>query len=447
MSSRPDGAPSSDSHVPVAILGAGLTGMSAALHLDMAGVPYRIFERLGHAGGHVITLEDSGFRFDRTGHLLHLRDASMRKLALEWLDAPWVEVQRKSAVWSHGVYTRYPFQANTYGLPPAIVNECLLGFIKAHHTAHEKQPKNFEEFCLAHFGEGISRHFMIPYNARLWGVHPSEITADWCQRFVPMPKLEDVVAGALGINDRELGYNTSFVYPKLGIGELSKGMAKRLPKIEYNRAPIKVDWKNKALHFEDGEVVTYDTLISTSPLSVLTSLLESAPDAITAAARKLRCNALYYLDVATKVPSGTPHHWVYVPEEKYPFYRIGCYSHFSSDLAPPGKACFYVELAERKTPDLAEVLPRVASAMTEMGFIGSPDDIEFARPRKIDHAYVVFDHAYFESTGTIFPFLDEARIVSTGRYGGWNYSSMEDALIFGRDAADKAARLSGTAKK
>ena len=29
--------------------------------------------------------------------------------------------------------------------------------------------------------------------------HPSEITADWCSRFVPLPKLEDVIAGAVGM--------------------------------------------------------------------------------------------------------------------------------------------------------------------------------------------------------------------------------------------------------
>ena len=36
-----------------------------------------------------------------------------------------------------------------------------------------------------YFGEGIARHFMLPYNEKLWGVHPREITAAWCSRFVP----------------------------------------------------------------------------------------------------------------------------------------------------------------------------------------------------------------------------------------------------------------------
>jgi hypothetical protein len=150
---------------------------------------------------------------------------------------------------------------------------------------------------------------------------------------------------------------------------------------------------------------------------------------------------LYYLDVATRTPSGNDLHWVYVPEAKYPFYRIGCYSHFSAALAPQGGACFYVELADRNEPALDDVLPRVAVAMIEMGIIKHIDDIAFARVRKIDHSYVVFDHNYFPALDVLKPFYREHRVVSAGRYGDWNYSSMEDALLFGRDAAKSASEM------
>ena len=35
------------------------------------------------------------------------------------------------------------------------------------------RPTNFEEYCLRHFGAGISKHFMIPYNEKIWGVSPA----------------------------------------------------------------------------------------------------------------------------------------------------------------------------------------------------------------------------------------------------------------------------------
>jgi protoporphyrinogen oxidase len=401
---------------PVAILGAGLTGMSTSHHLGRAGVAHRLFERLAVAGGHAITVEEEGYRFDRTGHLLHLRDADLRAMVLGLIGDDYVEIERRSRIFSQGVYTRYPFQANTFGLPPDIAYECLDGFVRAYFTKPHTPPSNFEEFCLQHFGEGISRHFMIP-----------------------LPKLEDVLAGAVGKNDRELGYNARFVYPRLGIGVLAEAMEKRLPtRLELSRSPTSIDYVARELHFED-EIVPYDSLVSTAPLPKLIELLRDAPLEVVSAAKRLRCTHLYYLDVALDGPCGEPLHWVYVPEEKYPFYRVGCYSNFSSAMAPEGKANLYVELADRQAPDLSVLLPRVAEGLVEMRLIDSPTQIRFARVRRIDHAYVIFDHHYFPALEVILPFLEKHRIVSAGRYGGWNYSSMEDALRFGREAAASAA--------
>lgn len=424
---------------PVQILGAGLTGMSAGRHL---GADFQIHERLGHAGGHAITRSRDGWRFDRTGHLLHLRDAAMRSWIEQLLPGRLLQVERRSRVFSHGVYTRYPYQANTFGLPAQVAYECLAGYLSARDAQDRAgEPATFEEFCLKYFGEGFSKHFMIPYNQKLWGVHPREITAEWCRRFVPRPALDDVLAGAVGLNDRELGYNANFLYPRHGIGELSAALERALPgPIRFEHAPTAVDWRERRIVFQDG-AIPYSVLISTVPLDVLVGLLVDAPPAVTAAARRLVCNPLWYLDVALDVPCGVDLHWAYVPEERLPFYRVGCYSNFSPEMAPPGKAGLYVELASRETPDMPALLPVVAEGLIEMNIIARPDDIRFAEARRIDHAYVVFDRAYYDALEAIRPFLDAQGIISCGRYGAWTYSSMEDALLAGRDAAQRAREM------
>jgi protoporphyrinogen oxidase len=430
--------------LPVAVLGAGLTGLSAALELTARGAEHRVFERLAWPGGHAITTLDEGYRFDRTGHLLHLRDPALRSEVGGWLEGDFAEIVRRSVIWSNGVYTRYPFQANTFGLPPAVANECVLGFVQAHFSAARPAPQNFEEFCLQHFGPGITRHFMLPYNARLWGVPPTEITSAWCERFVPLPKLEDVIAGAVGLNDRELGYNQTFLYPRLGIGELPRAMHRRLTSVELGRSPSRIDLGARRLCF-DAEEVPFDVLLSTLPLPALLALCDPLPEAVQRAASRLRATHLYYLDVALTRPPGTPYHWAYVPEAKYPFYRVGCYSHFSSALVPPGAGSLYIELAERAEPELDVVLPEVIAGLCEMRVIDGAEQVRFARLRRIDCAYVIFDHAYYAALAVIRPFLAEARILSTGRYGGWQYGSMEDALIQGRAAAREALELVGNA--
>jgi protoporphyrinogen oxidase len=340
-------------------------------------------------------------------------------------------------IFSNGVYTRYPFQANTFGLPPAVANECVLGFVQAYFADHAEEPRDFEQFCLQHFGPGITRHFMVPYNSRLWGVPPNEITSAWCQRFVPRPKLEDVIAGAVGVQTRELGYNQRFLYPRLGIGELPRAMHRRVQGVELGRAPLRIELGSRSLVFDD-ERVPFEVLISSLPLPVLLGLLQPLPAAVGQAAQRLRATHLYYLDVALERPPATDFHWAYVPEAKYPFYRVGCYTHFSPDLAPPGAGSLYVELASRVEPELRSVLPEVTAGLMEMGVIDAPSRIRFARVRRIDPAYVIFDHAYYDALAVITPFLEEQRIVSTGRYGAWTYSAMEDALLDGRRAVARA---------
>src|SRR6188768_40351 len=440
MSALTTSATAASVPTPVAILGAGLTGLSAAIELGRRGVEYRIFEKLSEPGGHAVTLEDNGFRFDRTGHLLHLKDDALRAEVLQWIGPDHLQIQRRSVIWSNGVYTRYPFQANTFGLPPQVAYDCVQGFLNAYFAKDRREtpePANFEEFCLHHFGAGISRHFMIPYNSRLWGVHPREISSAWCQRFVPLPRLSDVIAGAVGLNDRELGYNSNFIYPRLGIGELTRGMARRVPALELERNLLRIDLGKRQLHFAE-EQVSFDVLLSSMPLPRLLALIAELPEPVRRAAERLRCSQLYYLDVALSRPSGKDFHWAYVPEARYPFYRVGCYSHFSAALAPPGKASLYVELADRSPPDLDRLLPEVARGLIEMGVIDSPAQIEFARARRIDYAYVIFDHDYFAALDVIRPFLHASRIISSGRYGDWNYSAMEDAILFGRSAAERA---------
>ncbi len=424
---------------PVVVLGAGLAGLSASVELRRRGVPHRVLEREGRAGGLAVTEEEVGYRFDKTGHLLHLRDAALREEVLSWLGpAAWLEIDRKSVVLSHGVTTKYPFQANTFGLPRDVAYACVAGFVRAHFDAAPREVRTFEDFCLRHFGEGISREFMIPYNEKLWGVHPREITARWCDRFVPLPSLDDVLRGAFGVDPPALGYNAKFLYPRLGIGELARALAERAGSIELTRAPSAIDWRTRELVLE-GERAPYSRVVSSLPLDVIARLLVDAPGEVVAAAGRLRATHLHYLDVALNTPAEVDWHWAYVPSPAVPFYRVGVYSNFSAAMAPPGKAGLYVELSGRDAPDPARVVPEVADHLVQLGIIRAREAVRFARVRRIDRAYVVFDEAHEASVATIRAFLDEAGIDSIGRYGAWTYASMEDAIVNGRAAARRAS--------
>ena len=59
----------------VVILGAGLTGLSTAYHLEQLGFnDYVLFEKDLEVGGLCRSVVSEGFTFDYTGHLLHIND-------------------------------------------------------------------------------------------------------------------------------------------------------------------------------------------------------------------------------------------------------------------------------------------------------------------------------------------------------------------------------------
>jgi protoporphyrinogen oxidase len=428
----------------VVILGGGLTGISTAIHLQK---PWMLFEREAQLGGLAVTRQRDGYFFDRTGHWLHLRDEEMKKLVAETLPGQMVEVERKARIFSHGVTTLYPFQANLYGLPPEVIKECLLGVIEAKLQPALAEPKNFEEYCLRHFGTGISKHFMIPYNERLWGVSPREITAAWCSRFVPLPNLPQVVAGAVGADAGVMGYNAAFSYPKHGgIQTFTHALARRLDpaRVHTSSGLEELDYLRKEIRV-GGERIPYAAAVSTLPLPELLKRMPGLPKEIEEAAGRLRCTTLRYLDLATRTRPPADWHWVYVPEKRFPFYRVGIYSNAVTRMAPPGGGSFYVEMADRGPIDEAAVRASV-QGLCEMGAVTSPADVLFADAQEIDYAYVVFDEHYYAATGAIFAFLEAHDIYSRGRYGSWTYNAMEDSLIAGREVAATILAKSGGAE-
>lgn len=431
---------------PVLILGAGLAGLSTALHLHR---PWLLVEKEPKVGGLVRTeVMHGGFRFDPTGHWLHLRDEAMKALVHErLLPGALVTVARRAAVFTRGVFTRFPYQVNTHGLPPEVVAENLLGFVEATvgeggRALREREPANFEEFILRHLGAGFARNFMVPYNTKLFGVPPSELSAAWCGRFVPRPNLREVVDGALGLGADTLGYNASFVYPREGgIEALARTLAAQLSggEVRTSLSPTALDWRARTATFTDGSSVRFSGLVSTIPLPALVQLLAaskaSVPSAVRDAAGRLRATDVTWVAVGVRGSNLQPWHWVYTPEPEFLTYRIGSPSAVFPGTVPPGTASFYVEYSGPRST--ASCAAAAVADLVKAQMIRGEEDVLFAEPRVIPHAYVLYDHAYGAARTTVMEFLAQAQVQTAGRYGNWEYSSMEDALLGGRAAAGR----------
>ncbi len=425
------------------ILGAGLAGLSAALHCRR---PYRLVERSDRVGGLCKTDVRSGFHFDATGHWLHLRDPEMRRLAEDLLPGGWIAVERRAAIWSHQRFTRYPYQVNTHGLPPEVVAANVLGFIDAQlgergRALREREPRNFAEFILRHLGEGFANNFMFPYNAKLWTVHPREMSTEWMGRFVPRPTVEQVVRGALGLEGDRAGYNASFLYPREGgIETFVRALAGQLARgAECGVHPVRIDPCARTALLSSGEEVRWRYLVATIPLPELVRLCVGAPDTLLEAAAALRATTVTYVNVAARDVGAPPFHWVYLPEERYAPYRVGSASAAVPALAPPGCRSFYVEFSASAPVEAARAEQEAVDTLLELGFLRSREDVLFAETRVIPHAYVIHDARYGSARAEIGSWLESRDVLVAGRYGRWEYSSMEDALLAGRECAKKAS--------
>ena len=113
---------------PTLVVGGGPTGLSAAYHLGEGSL---LVEREPRVGGLCRSIVQDGFTFDMAGHIMFSNDASVHALYAKLLgdNVHWQE--REAWIYSHGVHTRYPFQGSLHGLPPRVIQECLIGAIEA----------------------------------------------------------------------------------------------------------------------------------------------------------------------------------------------------------------------------------------------------------------------------------------------------------------------------
>ena len=198
----------------------------------------------------------------------------------------------------------------------------------------DAEPENFADWIRAYFGEGIARHFMIPYNAKLWGVEADEITSRWCQRFVPRPKLEDIVAGAVGCNDNDEGYNAQFLYPKTGgIQTVAEGLADAVgrERIFLNSPVVSVDSENRVVTLESGQTVRYTNLVNAMALQDIDMLAQCQH---LFGYVMLRATEVVYLNVGIDGLKPTDH-WIY-GRAWWPMYRVGSFTNANPNMAPEG---------------------------------------------------------------------------------------------------------------
>lgn len=425
----------------IVILGAGLTGLSTAYHLEQQGFyDYIMVDKEASVGGLCRTIQQDGFTFDYTGHLLHVSDPYFRSLIDRIIGFEHFNpITRRSFVYSQGVYTRYPFQSNLYGLNTQTIGECIEGFVL--RKASKKKTPSFYEWVLEQFGAGFGKHFFFPFQEKIFAHTIHDITASWTGRFVPTTSLPQIIQGAMTDNgDEPIGYNAQFFYPHQGgtffwINKLAEQLHNRSM---LNCSVQSINLSTKTVSFANGHTQPYTHLVNTIPLDTfLRCIIDKPTTSLRRAASWLRCNSVINFNLGIAHPRISDKHWIYFPEQHFPFYRLGFPGNFASTTTPPGCSSLYGEFSYQHK-DKAWIATTLNQALTHTKKLLHINDSDILTQKiiPISHAYVIYDFWREKNLPSLLTRLAQESIFCSGRYGQWKYASMQEAVLDGKTMAN-----------
>lgn len=418
------------------ILGAGPSGLGAAHVLKANGINYSILEADARPGGLCKTDIISGYSYDYAPHFLHTRSRDFQTVVKE-TGVLFDSILRKSAILAADRIIPYPLQFNLWGLPEELRNSAWKDI--STQFPQMPDPQNFEEVLFQQWGETLCQLFFRPYNEKMWQRPLHTLPVNTGGRFIPKLDLDAVRAG-MQKETNAYGYNATFSYPCSGrIGELFDCLVQpHKEALLLNTAATSIDITTKTCHTVDGSW-RFKTLISTVPLDKLIQMVNCP---LPLEGIELIATDIINLRVGFSGQILKDVHWIYLPEETVPFYRITFPSNINSATCPPGSASLSIELTRRTNESehtLLDLTRQAIAYLQQYGLI-KVGKIEHIKAKHIAPAYVIpkFHNGKLSLDG-IFDRLREHGIYCAGRCGTYSYFSMEDAWLDGKLIAEKIA--------
>ncbi|MFA7284035.1 MAG: FAD-dependent oxidoreductase, partial [Candidatus Omnitrophota bacterium] len=256
---------------------------------------------------------------------------------------------------------------------------------------------------------------------------------------IPCIGYADVVKGFSSDTGKNFGYNSIFWYPeKGGISRLPLAFEKEIGRIGKNCDIDKIDLRNKEVEIKGKGKNKFDVLIMTAPLPELLKIVIPLPPDVEKALKKLRWNSIFNLNIGMEGECQKGKHWIYFPHKNTVFFRAGFFHNFSKNLAPRGKSSLYAEISYSadKPLDKKEAVRKALGGLKEAGVITGKNKVLTLDTNDIKYGYPIYDRNYQKATSTIKNFLSFHGIIACGRYGSWQYMSMEDAILEGKKVAE-----------
>lgn len=422
------------------IIGAGPAGLSAAYHLK--DKDFLILEKEQDTGGLCRSFSMSDTIFDYGGHAFFTKHDYVRQLIAELCPVPLYVQPRSAWVYSHDTFIPYPFQANLYGLPTEVVTECLMGLVSAASHANQHPPANIKEWIDQSFGEGIAKHFMLPYNQKIWA-HPLEmLMPTWAGDRIVSPDVQSIVTGALSRVNFSQYPNAQVTYPEEGgFSNLFEGFVSRIgrEKIVTQTEITSIDLARNTVTTNTNKEYSFKQLISTIPLTELVQKTQNLPDEVKQAVAELKHFSLYLVNLVYNRSQLTDKQRVYCASPEIPFHKLVLNSNSSPTLRNRKTFGIQAEVSFSPYKPVEEqgLTDQVINALLTMGIVTPDDELIANDIRILPLAYPVYTHEWKNAREVIFNFYEKHGVFCAGRFAEWLYINSDNAVLRGKVAAEK----------
>lgn len=410
------------------ILGAGVSGLTFANFLKTDN--YIIVEKDSRPGGYCKTTIKGDYVWDYAGHFFHFKTDEMKKFFEDKMkDSEIVWQEKDTKIYYKDKLINYPFQTNIHQLNKDEFIDCLYDlFNKEEKVDYD----NFLDMLYGKFGKSIVEKFLKPYNEKLYACNLNKLDKDAMGRFFPYADLKQIINNMK--ESKGSSYNNEFLYPRRGAGAFIDKLYEGLDssKVQLNTKVVKIDAVRKIAYLDNGEFIEYDYLINTSPLNHFLKLMGRQCDIDLL--DKLSYNKVLVFNLGFERESDFKEHWIYLPEKKYNYYRIGFYNNILNEK----KLSMYIEIGFSKDEkiDVEHQLEMTLKNLEENGVVKSNKLVDY-ETIIMDPAYVHIEKETSEKIKDYMNTISNDWIYSIGRYGAWTYCSMEDAMICAKELAIK----------
>jgi protoporphyrinogen oxidase len=417
----------------IAILGGGISGTALARMLAADGHRAVVIEKSERPGGLCKSRTIQGFTFDDAGgHILF----SKRKDVLAWQidrcggpDAV-VRTERNTKIRWHDRWVPYPFENGVGHLTQEAIVECVAGYVEAYvqRRTGTPCPENFGDWIDWRMGKGFARHFMVPYNDKIWKRDLRTMASDWVAGRVPEAPIEDILRSAIGVDTQGYAHQSVFWFPRHGGFETMVRGTVQGGGFELRCGAEVAAVARKGDHFEvDGE--DFDLVVNTAPLPLIEPALRDLPETVREDIRALQPISLINVMIGVRTDAPPPWSWCYLPfPEQGPANRVTCFSNYSPANAPPGHASFMAEVTHRG--ELRPTKAWLRDLVQALGRAGMFDPGAVVLTEQCDNAFAYIDQdlGFQQRIGRVRSWFDQSGYITFGRFGRYEYHNSDQCV-------------------